>query len=304
MARYFSPRDSFYSSIGVRRRFSEVLLLDRGVVFAVAEVGTQLAQFLAQMDHGLGVDLRHARLRNAQRALDLLERLTVEVVQPNNGAFLRREGIDGAHELGAHFALLDFGGDVALVVLERVDQRDLVAFFVREKLFEREHRGAAYALNELIELAHRESHPRGGLFFGRGAAELEFEFLMDAFQLAGALPYRARDPVKRTQGVENRPVDTGDRVRLELHTAAVVVFLDGVDQTQNTVVDQIVDLDVRGKIDRDATGHVLHEMQVLVNDLFSGELHAADDVAPRGAVSFHRIPDRRAPGTPSRRCSQ
>ena len=68
----------------------------------------------------------------------------------------------------------------------------------------------------------------------------------------------ARDPIERTQGIENSPVDSSDCVGFELYAARVVVLFDGVDQTQDPVVDEIVDLNIRREVHGDSTGHILH----------------------------------------------
>ena len=93
------------------------------------------------MDYGLRVDLRDPRFRDAQGALDLFKGLALEVVERDNGALLRREILDGAHEFGVNFARLDLAHHVVAVVAQRVDERDLVALFVGEKFFEREDGG-------------------------------------------------------------------------------------------------------------------------------------------------------------------
>ena len=58
---------------------------------------------------------------------------------------------------------------------------------------------------------------------------------------------------------------------------------------EDAVVDQIVDLDVRGQVDRDPPGHVLDQVQILVNDLFATELNPADHITRSIAECFHGL---------------
>ena len=104
---------------------------------------------------------------------------------------------------------------------------------------------------------------------GRLAAELGLELVLRALELARLLAHRPGDPVERPQRVEDRAVDPRDRVRLELDAAGVVVLLDRVDQTDDAVVDEVVEIDVGRQIDRDAPRHVLHQVKVAMDDLFA-----------------------------------
>jgi hypothetical protein len=144
-------------------------------------------------------------------------------------------------------------------------------------------------LHEDVELFERHPHLLGDLFFGRRAAVLDLERLVRALELAGALANRARDPVERAQRVEDRTVDAGDRVGFELYAARVVVLLDRVDEPEDAVVDQVVDLDVGRQVDRNPPGHVLDQVQILVDDLFATELDSADDVVRARPECFHRL---------------
>ena len=107
---------------------SRVFLLDVGVALTVAEVRLEV-ELGPQMDDRLGMDLRNPRLRNVQRALDLLEGQPIEVVERDNGALLRRQLVDGFDERGLDLARFHGDRDVVVAVLERIDERNLVASF-------------------------------------------------------------------------------------------------------------------------------------------------------------------------------
>ena len=83
------------------------------------------------MDHRLGVNLRDTRFGNVEYTLDFLEREAFEVIQRDHGALLIRETIDRAHERSLDFERFDGARDLISVVLERIEQRNLVAPLVR-----------------------------------------------------------------------------------------------------------------------------------------------------------------------------
>ena len=62
---------------------------------------------------------------------------------------------------------------------------------------------------------------------------------------APACNHRPRHPVHRAELVDDRALDAGDRVRLELDVALGVVALDRADQAQEPVRDEITLVDVR-----------------------------------------------------------
>ena len=157
--------------------------------------------------------------------------MPLEVVQLDNGALLARKIFDRLNELGTDLARFDFAHHVVGVVAQRIDERNLVALFVREKLFERKHRGAADALRELIEFFARDTEARRDFVGGWGATKFDFELLLRPLEFAGTLTNCARNPIEGAQGVENRPVDAGYCVGFKLDSACVIIFFDGVDQT-------------------------------------------------------------------------
>jgi hypothetical protein len=93
---------------------------------------------------------------------------------------------------------------------------------------------------------------------------------VDALDLAGTGADGARDPVQGAQLVDDRALDAGDRVGLELDLALEVEALDRVDQADQAVGDQVGLLDVRGEAARHAAGDVLHERRVGHHELLAG----------------------------------
>jgi len=77
--------------------------------------------------------------------------------------------------------------------------------------------------------------------------------------------HRSGNPVDRAELVEDRSLDAADRIGLELEASAGLELVDGVDQPEHPVADQIGLLHVLRETDRHTTGDVLHQRRV-VND--------------------------------------
>ena len=73
---------------------------------------------------------------------------------------------------------------------------------------------------------------------------------------------RTRHPVHRPQLVDDRALDAGDRVRLELHVAVRLVALDRADQAEQPVRDEVTFVDVGGQAAPEPAGDVFHERRV------------------------------------------
>src|SRR5579872_433827 len=185
-----------------RRLAPDILLLHVRIDLTVAEVAAQLAERRTQMDDRLSVDLRDAGLRDAEHPLDFLEGQAFEVVQRDHRALLMRERVDRFDERLANFPGFNRFTDLVDRIAQRVDQRNLVALLIGQKLFEREDRGAANPLHRLIELFGRQAKLVRNLFFARRASELGLELLIGTLDFAGTLTNRARNPVQSAQGVE------------------------------------------------------------------------------------------------------
>src|SRR5919199_188060 len=176
----------------------------------------------AQPQHGLRVQLAHARLGDAEDLADLSERQVLVVVERHHELLALRQAPD---RLGD--AVLQVGGvhrrrRVGRVgVVERVEQADRVAARVarRPQLVERGDRRVGDLHEEVLELLDRDLQFGRHLLVGRRALELVLELGVGLLDLARAGADRARDPVQRAQLVDDRALDAGDRVGLELDLA-------------------------------------------------------------------------------------
>jgi hypothetical protein len=93
--------------------------------------------------------------------------------------------------------------------------------------------------------------------------QLVFEQGVDAFDVAGLRAYRARHPVDRSQFVDDRALDARDRVRLELEPALGIELVDGVDQAENPITDEVALFDALRQSGGDAARDKLHERRVV-----------------------------------------
>ncbi len=106
------------------------------------------------------------------------------------------------------------------------------------------------------------SSSTGQLVLGRRAAELVLELGVGLLEGSGLGPHRPGHPVDRAQLVEDGALDAGDGVGLELVAPLGIELLDGVDEPEHAVADQVGLLDVLGQADGDPAGHVLHQRRV------------------------------------------
>src|SRR5207244_9638578 len=100
------------------------------------------------------------------------------------------------------------------------------------------------------------------LLVGGCPAELRLERADGPFDLAGPGTHRARHPVHRAELVDDRSLDAGDRIGLELHVAVGLVALDRPDQAEQPVGDEVTLVDVRGQTAAETARHVLHVRRV------------------------------------------
>ena len=91
-------------------------MFDGRVVFAVAQIVAEFPQALPEMNDRLGVNLRYPRLGNAERTLNLLEGLTFEIVQLDDGPLLPGKILNRSHEFGANLARLNLAHHIVRVV--------------------------------------------------------------------------------------------------------------------------------------------------------------------------------------------
>src|SRR5215213_10808973 len=226
-----------------------------------------------QPQHGLGVQLGDARLGDAEDLPDLPERQVLVVVEGDHELLALRQGGDRVGE-----AVLELGGVEQVLrvgrvgVVQRVEQGDLVAGGVRHRpqLVERDDRGVGDLDQALLELLDRDAELLGHLLVRRRAVQAVLELAVCALDLAGAGADGARHPVQRAQLVDDRALDAGDRVGLELDLALGLEALDRVDEADQAVGDELGLLDVRRQAGRHPAGDVLHERGVRDHELLTG----------------------------------
>src|SRR3954452_25185009 len=249
-----------------------------------------------QAQHGLGVQLGDARLGDAEDLPDLPEGQVLVVVERDHELLALRQGGDrvgeAVLELGGVEQVLR-GGRVGVVErvervggVQRVEQGDLVARGVRHRpqLVERDDGGVGDLDQALLELLDRDAELLGHRLVGGRPVQAVLELAVDALDLAGAGAVGARHPVQGAQLVDDRALDAGDRVGLELDLALGVEALDGVDEADEAVGDEVGLLDVRGQAGGHATGDVLDQRRVGDHELLAGT------VGPRRLVATPEIP--------------
>src|SRR5215216_956943 len=224
--------------------------LCRGRLACTPRLVAQVVALQAALEpqHRLGVQLRDARLGHPEHLADLPQRQVLVVVERDHELLALRQRGDRVGQ-----AVLELGGREQLLrvgrvrVVQRVEQRDLVAGGVRDRpqLVERDDRRVGDLDERLLELVDGEVELGGHLLVGRRPVQPVLELAVRALDLAGAGADGARHPVERPQLVDDRALDARDRVRLELDLALDVEALDRVDQPDQTIGDEVGLLDVR-----------------------------------------------------------
>src|SRR5919206_830235 len=219
----------------------------------------------AQPQHGLRVQLADARLGDAEDLADLSKRQVLVVVEGDDELLAFGQAGDRVGHAVLEVGLVEGGGRVGRVgVVQRVEQRDLVAARVAHgpQLVEGGHRGVGDLQQRVLELLDGDAQLGGHLLVGRCALETVLEPRVGLLDVAGAGAHRARHPVQRAQFVDDRALDAGDRVGLELDLAAEVEALDRVDEADQAVGDEVGLLDVGGQARCHAPRDVLDERRV------------------------------------------
>jgi hypothetical protein len=208
------------------------------------------------------VELRDAGLGHTEHLADLAQGELLVVVERDDellalGQPRDRVGHAVLEVRGVH----DRGGIGRARVLDRVEERDLVAAGVADgpQLVQGGDGGVGDLQQRLLELLDGHAELEGHLVVGRSALELVLELGVGLLDLAGAGADAARHPVERAQLVDDRALDAGDRVGLELDLALGLEALDRADQADEPVGDEVGLLHVRGQAGRHATGHVLDQ---------------------------------------------
>ena len=211
------------------------------------------------------MQLRDAGLGHAEHLADLAQRQLLVVVEGDDDLLALGKARDRLRHRLLRLRHVERGVRLRpLAVFDRVDEGDLVAGRRRHgpQLVESRDRRARDVEEALVELLLVDAELLGDLLVGGRAVELRLELRDRALDLAGARADGTRHPVHRPQLVDDRALDPGDRVRLELHVAVGVVALDRADEAQQAVRDEVVLVHVRREAARDAAGDELHERRV------------------------------------------
>ena len=120
-----------------------------------------------------------------------------------------------------------------------------------------------------LELLDRDAHAVGDLLVVGHASQFVLEGDVGLLDLPCTRPNGPRNPVHRTQLVDDRALDPGDGVGLELDRATQVELLDRVDEPEDAVADQVGSVDGLGKARRKAAGDVLHQGRVVEDELIA-----------------------------------
>src|SRR5690606_13746499 len=108
-----------------------------------------------------------------------------------------------------------------------------------------------------------------GLAVVRLAIQRARQLLLRGRDLALLPPDAARHVVVLAQIVEDRAADAGRRVRAERQAAPRVEALDRVDQADAARTDEVVQLDLYAERAQDLSRHVMHERQMLREQLIA-----------------------------------
>src|SRR5581483_8485006 len=226
--------------------------------------GRRAGQTGLEAEDRLRVQLRDARLGDAEHLADLAEGQLLVVVERDDELLALREARDRVGDRLAHLGVRERALRVGRVgVLDRVDQGDLIAL-ARDgpQLVERCDRGARDVGEAVLELLDRDPDLLRDLLVVRRTPGLRLEGCDRALDLASARADRARHPVHGAQLVDDRALDARDRIRLELDVAVGLVALDRADQPEQPVRDEIALVDVCGQTATEAAGDVLHERRI------------------------------------------
>ena len=199
------------------------------------------AECFAQPLHSARVQLRDARLVDADLRANLLHRRFAVVVEADHLAFARRQRGDGGADAVAHLLLLvRLVGRRRLGGHERGRQRgpvDVLPCRQRRRRFDRVDADDGAAEPRLVGAdARREIRER------RLGAQLAPQLFARGLELA-ALTADAARPGVATQRVDHRAADPALGERLELDAARFIEAAGRVDEADHPVLHQIAELD-------------------------------------------------------------
>src|SRR5918995_1604368 len=238
----------------------------------------------AQAQHGLGVQLGHARLRDAEHLADLAQSEVLVVVERDHEPLALGQPFDRVgqpvFELPGHRLGVRVDGPG---VLDRAEDGDLAAASLgvgeRPQVIERQHGGVRDLEQGILKLVDRHLQTLGHLLVGRGALEPRLQLGVGLLDVARSRAHGAWDPVEGAQLVDDRPLDPGDREGLELDLALEVEALDRPDEAQQPVGDQVRFLDVRRQPGGHAARDELDQRRIRHHQTLAGALVAVRLVA-------------------------
>src|SRR5436190_7400492 len=162
--------------------------------FSVALVG----ELAAQLQDRLRVHLTDATFGDAEHLTDLGERQALVVVEGDDDLLPLRQRVDGAREKVLRLLGLErLDRVLGLRVLERVDQRQLVAAFTAdvEQLVERDDVDERHLAEDRVQVLEADAELFGNLRLRRRAMQPRLQGRVGLLDLAGLVSHRARDPV-------------------------------------------------------------------------------------------------------------
>src|SRR5271165_1199381 len=220
----------------------------------------------AQPHYRERMNLRHARLADAQHRSYFLHGELLEVIERQNVLFLVRQL---ANDAGQQVFHLRTQAAEKRCVLGRIGQVVAQIFFlaVPGRL------DAQAADFEAVELAQQvlqllQGHPEFGrdFVFRGGAAQLQAELAVGFFDLARLAPQLARTPVHFAQTVEDGAADAELGVGTELHLLGTVKLVERVDQSEHAGMHQVLERHVAGQPFVDAACQVFDLGQLFEQD--------------------------------------
>ena len=138
-----------------------------------------------------------------------------------------------------------------------------------DELVEGQDRDERDLRDDVVQLAPGDAESLGHLLLGRLSLQHRLEVGVRLLDLPRLEPDRPRDPVHRTELVDDGALDARDRVGLELVAAARFELREGVDEAEHAVADEVGLVHARGQARRDPARHVLHERGVVQDQLLA-----------------------------------
>ena len=150
-------------------------------------------------------------------------------------------------------------------VLDDVEERQVLVAGVHRHVLERQDDRTEEPLTERVELLTGHTERRGGLVGRRRTAETGREVVLDGVELTGQQPDRAGGPVGGPDGVDDGATDALGGEPVERHSAGVLEPAGRLDQTERPGAGQLVTVDVAGEVHRHLEDHVVHEVQMVLD---------------------------------------